>query len=57
MTHDELEDGTLMKTWTAIDVSNLLTVKEAWQQASEDGWLLEYHRYAQTRSSKILSHD
>jgi hypothetical protein len=47
MTHEEVSDGSLMRTWTAIDERNVLTAKEAWRAAKADGWLLDYHRYVE----------
>ncbi len=44
MTHEELEGGHLMRMWTAVDERNLLTVKEAWDQAKQDGWAIDFHR-------------
>lgn len=44
MTHDELDNGDLVPTWTSIDEGNVLTVREAYERIAQEGWAVQYHR-------------
>lgn len=44
MTHDELDNGDLVPTWTSIDEGNVLTVREAYERIAREGWAVQYHR-------------
>lgn len=44
LTHDELENGDLMPTWTSVDEGTVHTVREAYEKIRDQGWSVEYHR-------------
>ncbi|KAJ9126445.1 hypothetical protein QFC24_002188 [Naganishia onofrii] len=44
LTHDELETGELVPTWTAIDEDSVTTFKEAHEKMKREGWVVDYYR-------------
>ena len=44
LTHDELETGELVPTWTSVDDSSVITFREVHEKMKEEGWVFDYHR-------------
>jgi hypothetical protein len=44
LTHDELENGDLIPTWTSVDAGSLYTLKESFNRLQDEGWTVLYYR-------------
>jgi hypothetical protein len=44
LTHDELENGDLIPTWTSVDSGSVYTLKESFNRLQDEGWTVMYYR-------------
>jgi hypothetical protein len=44
LTHDELENGDLVPTWTSVDAGSVYTLRESFTRLQDEGWTVIYHR-------------
>jgi len=44
LTHDELENGDLIPTWTSVDAGSVYTLKESFNRLQDEGWTVLYYR-------------
>ena len=44
LTHDELENGDLIPTWTSVDSGSVYTLKESFSRLQDEGWTVMYYR-------------
>ena len=44
LTHDELETGELIPTWTSVDESSVITFREVHEKMRDEGWVFDYYR-------------
>jgi hypothetical protein len=44
LTHDELETGELVPTWTSVDEQSVITFREVHEKMKSEGWVFDYYR-------------
>jgi hypothetical protein len=44
LTHDELENGDLIPTWTSVDAGSVYTLRESFNRLQDEGWTVLYYR-------------